>query len=151
MAAVRRVLSGLGAACGKATLKTKFVSCPADGQNYGHNFFFFSFLYLAGKKIPPPPKKSKIGKKILVSTNNVTRPHNRKTNFSKGGLKPLGAGFYYKSGGLCHTGTVNVTGHGSTWGLYKLETRREPPEEGSLATCKTWFKIKPIFHQKCIR
>ena len=40
----------------KATLKKKFVSCPAGGRNYGHSggrkfFFFFLFLFFFGKKI----------------------------------------------------------------------------------------------------
>ena len=68
----------------QATLKKKFVSCPAGGQNCGHsggrNVFF-----LVRKKLQ---KNSKIKKKkVSPGTNIVTRQLDMKQTFFKGGLK----------------------------------------------------------------
>ena len=49
----RNKCTGVEDSVAKAALKNKFVSCPADGQNYGHlggrKFFFFRLFF--GKKI----------------------------------------------------------------------------------------------------
>ena len=103
------------AACGRDTLKKKFVSCPADGQNHGHsggrNFFSFLFFWRERKLLnsfpPPPPPKKKIEnwEKKLPSQHKKCQPAAKpETVFVKGGLTPLGAGFYTKSGWLHHVG-----------------------------------------------
>ena len=72
----------------QATLKKKFVSCPAGGHTSGQSggrkmffsFYYFFSLYRNGRK-NAGEKKEKIGKICSHGTNKLTRAVDRKPNY----------------------------------------------------------------------